>query len=278
MSGSWFQGGYNMKLLPKEVFIFSQLFGGFPMEITLGSKDKKGKLRFSILVFLWSLVLIVLQTVMAVLGLYTDYGENRAGHTVRMFMLINTILVVLVDIVSLSLLLPVVLHSCSRKHRLFLKVLDILDKVEQNLQQDLPVRKAKVKMFLVCTVIMTLIVCNGVLDFTSSLSTSRPNHMTSLCYIPAQFMYFAQAALFLHFTHITESIALRFRTINAEIKEALLRNRSERIVLRESPRINVCESVAGVSSICKVKSLMDTYWMLCEAVQKPTSSTETNCW
>ncbi|XP_046679801.1 gustatory receptor 68a-like [Homalodisca vitripennis] len=204
---------------------------------------------------------------MAVLGLYTDYGENHAGHPVRMFSY-NTTLVVLLDIVSLSLLLPVVLLSCSRKDRLFLKVLDILDKVEQNLQQDLPDRKAKVKMFLVCTVIMTLIVCNGALDFTSSLSTGRLNHMRSLCYIPAQFMYFAQAALFLHFTKITESIALRFRTINGEIKEALLGNRSERIVLRESPRINVSESVGGVSSICKVKSLMDTYWMLCEAVQK----------
>ncbi|KAG8315917.1 gustatory receptor [Homalodisca vitripennis] len=143
----------------------------------------------------------------------------------------------------------VVLLSCSRKERLFLKVLDILDKVEQNLQQDLPDRKAKVKMFLVCTVIMTLIVCNGALNFTSSLSTGRLYYMRSLCYIPAQFMYFAQAALFLHFTKITESIALRFRTINGEIKEALLGNRSERIENQ-------------------LKSLMDTYWMLCEAIQK----------
>ncbi|KAG8300577.1 gustatory receptor [Homalodisca vitripennis] len=107
--------------------------------------------------------------------------------------------------------------------------------VEQNLQQDLPDSKAKVKMYLACSHYDLL----SVMDCYEY----RPPK-------PHQLMYFAQAALFLHFTQITESISLRFRTTNAEIKEA------------------VPESVAVVSSICKVKSLMDTYWMLCEAVQK----------
>ncbi|XP_046679811.1 uncharacterized protein LOC124367203 [Homalodisca vitripennis] len=202
-----------------------------------------------------------------VLGLYTDYVGKLAGRPVRMVS-DNAYLVVLLDLLPLNLTSVVMFCSCSWKYQRFIKVLDILEDVGRNLQQDLPEVKGKVKVLIVCIVNLSFIVCNSVLSCTARPSVSRQDQFKSLCYTPALIMYFAQAALFLQFTQVAQSIAVRFRAINVKIKEELIRNRSEQGMIRGSPSgVNISPS-ARSHSTCSVKSLMDTYWLLCEAVQQ----------
>ncbi|XP_046681418.1 gustatory and pheromone receptor 32a-like [Homalodisca vitripennis] len=159
----------------------------------------------------------------------------------------------------------VVFFSCSLKYQRFLNILGILKKVDRSLQQDVSDHKAKVKVFFVCIVIVLLILSNSVLACTAPL---REGNITSLCYTPTHIMYFAQAALFLHFTQVAQSVAARFRTINASIKEELVRNGHEQLLRRYLPRVRASQSTRDLSSTCKLKSLMDSYWLLCEAVQQ----------
>ncbi|KAG8300578.1 gustatory receptor [Homalodisca vitripennis] len=253
-----------MNPIPKELLNFSQLFCGFPFEFYSGSKDKKGKLQFSNKVFLWGLVFNALQIMMTVLGMWTDYKEKLAGRPIRMIS-DNAYLIILLDLVPLNLLSTVVFFSCSLKYQRFLNILGILKKVDRSLQQDVSDHKAKVKVFFVCIVIVLLILSNSVLACTSPL---REGNITSLCYTPTHIMYFAQAALFLHFTQVAQSVAARFRTINASIKEELVRNGHEQLLRRYLPSVRASQSTSDLSSTCKLKSLMDSYWLLCEAVQQ----------
>ncbi|KAG8277033.1 gustatory receptor [Homalodisca vitripennis] len=252
---------YSMNHFPKEVLSFSQLFGGFALDVSSDPKKNKRGARFSLPLFLWGLVFNAIQVMVTVLGLYTDYVGKLAGHPVRMVS-DNAYLVVLLDLLPLNMTSAVMFCSCSWKYQRFIRVLDILEDVGRNLQQDLPEVKAKVKVFIVCIVNVSFIVSNSVLSCTARPSVSRQDQFKSLCYTPALIMYFAQAALFLQFTQVAQSIAVRFRAINVKIKEELIRTRSEQGVIRGSP------SGGRSLSTCRVKSLMDTYWLLCEAVQQ----------
>ncbi|XP_046679802.1 uncharacterized protein LOC124367194 [Homalodisca vitripennis] len=201
---------------------------------------------------------------MTILGMWTDYEEKLAGRPVRMIS-DNAYLIILLDLLPLNLLSAVVFFSCSWKYQRFLNVLYILKKVDRNLQQDVPDQKAKIKVLFICIFIVLLIVSNSVSAYTSPL---REGNIKSLCYTPTLIMYFAQAALFLHFTQVAQSVAARFRTINASIKEELVKNGHEQLVKRLPPRVSASQSTRDLSSTCKVKSLMDSYWLLCEAVQQ----------
>ncbi|KAG8333915.1 gustatory receptor, partial [Homalodisca vitripennis] len=201
---------------------------------------------------------------MTILGMWTDYKEKLPGRPVRMIS-DNAYLIILVDLLPLNFVSAIVFFSCSWKYQRFLNVLDILKKVDRRLQQDVSDQMGKVKVLFTCIVIVLLIVSNSVFIYTSPL---REGNITSLCYTPTHIMYFAQAALFLHFTQVAHSVAARFRTINASIKEELVKNGHEQLIKRLPPRVSASQSTRDLSSTCKVKSLMDSYLLLCEAVQQ----------
>ncbi|KAG8240945.1 gustatory receptor [Homalodisca vitripennis] len=257
---------YKISPLSKEVLIFSQIFGGFPLT-SLGNK----KLKFSLPVFWWGLVLTALQILTTEIGLYTDYRKKPAGVPLRMFEDISIIVVVL-DFVSLNLVSVAIFISCSRKHEQFINILDILEKVDQKLQKNVPEVNAKAKVLLVSIVITILITGIGVLDFQRSVYLGNKDYISSLCYIPPLIMLFSQASLFLHFTQVAQSIATRFGIIKARVKEEVLRNRRERPMNTHYIRIaNVPHNNKGLYTIHEVESLMSAFWMLCDAVHQANS-------
>ncbi|KAG8251244.1 gustatory receptor [Homalodisca vitripennis] len=258
---------YKMSPLSKEVLIFSQIFGGFPLTSTVGNK----KLKFSLPVFLWGLVLTILQVLTTEIGLYTDYRKKLAGVPLRMFEDISTIVVVL-DFVSLNLMSVVIFISFSRKHEQFINIFDILEKVDKKIRKYVPEVNAKAKVLLVFIVIIILITGIVVLDFQRSFYAGNKDYISSLCYIPPLIMLFSQASLFLHFTQVAQSIATRFGIIKSRVKEEVLRNRRDRpMSTRYLRTVNVPHNNKGLYTIHEVESLMSAFWMLCDAVHQANS-------
>ncbi|KAG8314786.1 gustatory receptor [Homalodisca vitripennis] len=231
-------------------------------------REENGKFKFSLPNFLWGLVLITLQTLLTVMGISIDYNNKQAGEPIRMFPGVTSLVTVL-SLASLNLVSVVVFVSCARNHRSFNNILDILERVDQKLQLNLPAVNSKAKVALVFIFTAILIMCDGVLDYRRSLRLRYKDNVNSVCYIPAQSMFFAQASLFLHFTQVTQSIAKRFRIANSRIKQEVMRNIRERLIRKQClPRANVPQSDRDVSSTREVESLMSAYWLLCDVVHQ----------
>ncbi|XP_046686131.1 putative gustatory receptor 28b [Homalodisca vitripennis] len=75
--------------------------------------------------------------------------------------------------------------------------------------------------------------------------------------------------MFLHFTHVTQSVATRFSIVNLRVKQEVMRNRQVQPMNIQRPsNVNVPQSDRGVSSTREVESLMSAYWLLCDAVHQ----------
>ncbi|XP_046677536.1 putative gustatory receptor 28b [Homalodisca vitripennis] len=82
-------------------------------------------------------------------------------------------------------------------------------------------------------------------------------------------MHFAQVATFLHFTHVTQSVATRFYIVNLRVKQEVIRSRRVQPTNIQRPsNLNVPQSDRGVSSTREVESLMSAYRLLCDAVHQ----------
>ncbi|KAG8320561.1 gustatory receptor [Homalodisca vitripennis] len=203
-----------------------------------------------------------------VICLYTDYSNKLAGEPIRMFDS-TSILVVFLDLVPLNLVSVVMLLSCARKHQNFNNILEILEIVDQKLQQKVPEVKAKSKVVFMFIVTVTLIMWDGILDCKRSFSLGYKDHFRSLCYVPPLSMHFAQVAMFLHFTHVNQSVATRFSIVNLRVKQEVMRSRQvQPMNIQRLSNVSVPQSDRGVSSTREVESLMSAYWLLCDAVHQ----------
>ncbi|XP_046676794.1 putative gustatory receptor 28b [Homalodisca vitripennis] len=257
-----------MQPLSKEVVIFSNIFGGFPLKFTIDSKDRKRKLKFSFFVFFWGLVLITLQTILSAIGVYTDFSKRVADQPKWMFN-DKSGFVTLIDFLSFNLTLVVVFFSCARKYQHFVSVLQILEHVDQNLHQNVLEVKAKAKVSFIFIVTTGLFVYSSLLGYTKFVKLDYKDYIKSIFYVLPLSSCFAQVSMFLHFTQVTQSVATRFGIINAKVKEEVMRNMRRRKINSQClPSVNVPQSDRGLSSIWKIKSLMKTYWELCDAVHQ----------
>ncbi|KAG8260435.1 gustatory receptor [Homalodisca vitripennis] len=82
--------------------------------------------------------------------------------------------------------------------------------------------------------------------------------------------YSSQAALFVHFTHIATSIAKAFRKLTDRIEKEITSNIIEKMETTHNlPNVDFTHTTRTmVLTIKKLKNLMNTYWMLCDAVQQ----------
>ncbi|KAG8320568.1 gustatory receptor [Homalodisca vitripennis] len=187
---------------------------------------------------------------MIFIGLYIDHSKKLAGELLRMFDDFG-ILVVVLDLVSLNLMAVVVFLSCARKHERFNNILNILNALDQKVHHNVPEMKAKAKIIFMLIITLILIVWNGISDYIRSFRSGSEDkyHFMSLCYIPPLSMHFAQVAMFLHFTHVTQSVATRFSIVNLRVKQEVMRNRQVQPMNIQRPsNVNVPQSDRGVSS------------------------------
>ncbi|XP_046677534.1 gustatory receptor for sugar taste 43a-like [Homalodisca vitripennis] len=82
-------------------------------------------------------------------------------------------------------------------------------------------------------------------------------------------MYFAQLAIFLHFTHVSKIVATRFSIITLRVKQEVVRSKQvQPMNIHHPSNVNVTQSDRGLSSTREVESLMSAYWLLCDAVHQ----------
>uniref|UniRef100_A0A1B6LX89 Gustatory receptor n=1 Tax=Graphocephala atropunctata TaxID=36148 RepID=A0A1B6LX89_9HEMI len=245
---------------PTEILWFSQLFGGFPLTY---SSDKNGnkRLRFSLTVFMWGLVVVIMETVLLIVWLGTIYSEAFWGQHVERISN-TTLMVVTLDVCSMTVMIAVVFITYVRKYQSIITASELIETVDRNLQHKINDFWTKIRVFSILVLVVTVLAYSGITERKRplyaeiqflGLSKSMVSH------IPVINVSCTQAAVFVHFTYITNSIAKRFKVNNTRIKQEVARMSSmgKSVTCEEKKKSN-----------CELEVLIDNYWMLCNAVHK----------
>ncbi|XP_046681363.1 putative gustatory receptor 28b [Homalodisca vitripennis] len=171
----------------------------------------------------------------------------------------------ILDLVASQILAGSTFFSGTWKYSSIIDVFGTMDRIYRDLQYKNREVKVQVKVIVVSIVTALLymanfanIVMNNALDF------SVLNSVTFLL------LDCTQLAFLFHFTHVTESIIMGFKTVSNKMREEIICNLIERTVMQRSLGDGDIfhTTRTTVSKIKKVKSLMNTYWMLCDAVHQ----------
>ncbi|KAG8265977.1 hypothetical protein J6590_082249 [Homalodisca vitripennis] len=169
------------------------------------------------------------------------------------------------DLVTLQILATSTFFSGIWKYPRIVDVFSTLDRIYREIQYKNREVKIQVKVIVVLIVTALLymskfanIVMKNVLDFSV---------LNSVTFI---LLDCTQLAFLLHFTHVTESIIMGFKTVSNKIREEIICNLIERRVMQRSLADGHIfhTTRTTVFKIKKVKTLMNTYWMLCDAVHQ----------
>ncbi|KAG8284890.1 hypothetical protein J6590_092770 [Homalodisca vitripennis] len=213
-----------MKYFSNYIVWVWQAFGGLPLKITSGPKTLK-ELTFSISGFIWCLILFILQEFLSCIVLYTTITEERFGYERSRTQKFAMIL----DLMALQILAASTFFSGTSKYPRIFDVFGTLNRVYRDLQFKNREVKVQVKVIVVTIVTALLfmvnfanIVMNNALDFWVL------NSVTLLL------LYCTQLAFLFHFTHVTESIIMGFKTVSNKMREEIICNLIERTVMQRS--------------------------------------------
>ncbi|XP_046681312.1 gustatory receptor 68a-like [Homalodisca vitripennis] len=162
--------------------------------------------------------------------------------------------------VSLQVVAAVIFFSSAWKYPRLFKVFDTLERVYQDLQHKTSDVKRTVKFLGVyAAALMSVTSSERMVRMSYNGTTFEQQFLFATFFVTTTLLYCSQAALLVHFTHVAQSIAESFEMVNAKIEIAVT-----------SPA-----SVDGThtrstmqSKIKKLRTLMNTYWMLCDAVHQ----------
>ncbi|XP_046681292.1 gustatory receptor for sugar taste 43a-like [Homalodisca vitripennis] len=244
-----------MKSFPVNILRFCRIFGCLPLEYTSETGGIKA-LKFSYTGLLWSSTLVVLQILISITALYIYFMFRLNYQSPYRFCTITEIVISL-DLVSLQVVAAVMFFSSAWKYPKLVSIFDTLEKVYQDFQLKSEI-KATLKVLGICTVAVTLATTAEkiVIVFHEWVSAERtlPYVMSS---IPILMLYYSHAAFLVQFTHLTQTIAKSFRMVNAKIESEI------------TSHVNVDDTHTTCSTkIKKLRTLMNTYWMLCDAVHQ----------
>ncbi|XP_046681298.1 gustatory receptor for bitter taste 66a-like [Homalodisca vitripennis] len=160
------------------------------------------------------------------------------------------------DIVSLQVVAAVTFFSSARKYPRLVSVFDNLERVYKELQHKTSEVKRTVKLLGIYAVALMLVTI-----FYRMVLMNHSGQAFSLAvsFVTMVLLFCPQAALLVHFTHVAQSIAKSFEMVNAKIEMEVTTPAS---VDGTHTRCNM------LSKIKKLKTLMNTYWMLCDAVHQ----------
>ncbi|XP_046681350.1 putative gustatory receptor 28b [Homalodisca vitripennis] len=171
----------------------------------------------------------------------------------------------ILDLVALQILAASTFFSGTWKYPRIVDVFGTLDRIYQDLQYKNREVKIQVKVIVVLTVTALLFLANFAnIVMNNGLDFSVLNFFTFLL------LDCTQLAFLLQFTHVTESIITGFKTVSNKMREEIICNLIERTVMQRSLGDgHICHTTRNtVSKIKKVKSLMNTYWILCDVVHQ----------
>ncbi|KAG8306185.1 gustatory receptor [Homalodisca vitripennis] len=174
-------------------------------------------------------------------------------------------------LISFQVVVAVVFLSSVCKYPILIEVFDTLERVYKDLQHKATEVKVIVMFWGICivatfsaTIVQRVVsVMNGTLTVSAAVSSAM--HLTKMA-----LLYSSQAALFVHFTHIATSIAKAFRKVTDRIEKEITSNIIERMETTHNlPNVDFTHTTRNmVLTIKKLKNLMNTYWMLCDAVHQ----------
>ncbi|XP_046681255.1 putative gustatory receptor 28b [Homalodisca vitripennis] len=245
---------------------FSRIVGGLPLK----PSPKIRGLAFSITAFLWSAALVMLQEFLSSSVLYMYFMERQGGQTLHPFSR-TTDFAITLHVVSLQVTVAVVFFSSARKYPRLVDVLDTLERVYRDHQCKTSEVKVTVKLWGICTIALTLATIAAII--TPSLEHGVFSVRELLIVLDFVFMSLlncSEVSLFVHFTHVTHIIAKCFRMVNARIRKELISNVIERMHMNNTlPDVDFTRANRTVLSRSKeLRTLMNTYWMLCDAVHQ----------
>ncbi|KAG8251715.1 hypothetical protein J6590_073920 [Homalodisca vitripennis] len=251
-----------MDNLPNIVLWTIRIFGGLPLKSTSGTKNIK-QLTFSLAGFVWSLTLFLLQEILCCIVLYmkikgdtSNPGKNR---TIRFAMIL--------DVISLQLVTGATFFSGTWKYPKFIDVFSTIQRLYQSLHYmtgEVKIREEVVAITIISTLMYIISFAN------LAIRDLEKAHVFVMSYIPIMLTHVIEIAFLLQFTHVAQRIAKAFRMVNFRIREEITHNIIHGTVL--------CRVVSDVeyikkrrnmfSKITKIKTLMNQYWMLCDAVHQ----------
>lgn len=196
-----------MHVIPKYLLVVSQNFGLFPLKYV---KNPKGEefIKFSGNLFIRGIILVSFITASSLYALYVDmdaYFTGQKGIRVR-----GNVTGVLADVLSLVTDLVVVFVSTVKKHPQFTEMYSILQTTGKDLRIQHSTFKRKTFVTYGCvTTLVSLAVGHGL---------SEPRY---IFYVPVLCYSILQAAWFLQFIFLVETMTTRFQILNKMIENEI---------------------------------------------------------
>lgn len=205
-----------MSVLPKELLLFSQMFGGLSLTVS----NDGPSMKFSKVLYMKSVLVITLLTMLSIMSLWVEYDAYRSSTPLRMLHSTNVVAVSL-DIVLLNLMSLAVYVSNLTRYPSFVDLCYSLDRVDRCLR--LTLKSPRIKVALLSLYITSLIVYAET-TLMSAVGWKGLWHLFDLLH------YYVQGALFLQFTYITDSFTSRFRVINKMMEKEVVGQSERRII------------------------------------------------
>ncbi|KAG8315291.1 gustatory receptor [Homalodisca vitripennis] len=248
---------------------FCRVVGGLPIKYTSDTRGIK-RLTFSYAAFVWSSAFVLLQEILTSIVLCMYFLGKLEGQSLRTLSR-TTDIVLTLDVVSLQVVVAVVFLSSAWKYPRLVRVLETLERVYCDLQYKTSEIKVAVKFLAICAVTaFSTTIYERIASVINDRITAGRVISFMLSFIPMILIHCSQAALFVHFTHVTQSISKSFRMVNARMEKEIVSYIVEGIETNHSlPDVNVIDPAGSAFfKIKKLKTLMNTYWMLCDAVHQ----------
>ncbi|XP_046681359.1 gustatory receptor for sugar taste 43a-like [Homalodisca vitripennis] len=152
-------------------------------------------------------------------------------------------------------------------HKRIVDVCETLQRIYRDLQDQTPEITIRVNI-IVFTVITTYLFMIG---FANIITNNADNDVVFLLvYANSLWLYCTEVAFLLHFTHVAQVITTGFKIVNVRITEEIAYDVTQQTLMgRRLPDTAIFHTTRSVlSKIKKLKTLMNTYWMLCDAVHQ----------
>lgn len=222
-----------MHVIPKYLLVVSQNFGLFPLKYVKNSRGEES-IVFSRNLFIRGIILVSFITASSLYALHIDMEAYFTGQ--KGIRLEGNVTGVLADILSQLVDLVVVFFSTVKKHPQFTEMNNILQTTDKDLHICIQHSTFKWKTLVTYACITTLVflpVSQGILD---------PRH---IFYLPLVCYGILQAAWFLQFIFLVETMTTRFQILNKmignEIRKEILQQQQKNTSIpnRTGKNVNV---------------------------------------
>ncbi|KAG8251718.1 hypothetical protein J6590_073923 [Homalodisca vitripennis] len=153
--------------------------------------------------------------------------------------------------------------NCTWKYQKIVDVSNTLGRIFRDTKykvRDVKIIVMVAALFIVHTVQFMISLANMVNDMEVSVVMS---------YVCVLFMDRTKLVFLLHFTHVAQSIAMGFEMVKVSVKEVSYNVNQRAEMDNGLPDVEVLHTTRTTpSKIEKLRTLMNTYWMLCDAVHQ----------